>query len=157
MRLIGTSGFGIIATILLLSPAAASDPGTQECQSKRGGDLLSHCEVSIYALVAAPEAYAGKRIFTVGYLVHEKHGSRYLGLAPTPAALNANDFLSCFRVVAHTATSAVGRDPYPDKPGIYMTEISGRLELTPGDFCRGELHDARLYDLRLAEPHETNG
>jgi len=148
----------VLAAVGLSTPLGwSADREASECRAKRGGDALFHCNASIYLLVAAPERFADKRVFTVGYLLHEKDGSRYLGLAPTPSAIHATDFLSCIRIVASSAKLDGSETPYPSQPGIYIVEVSGRLKLTPDSPCIAELHDARLYDLRLSEPYGKDG
>ena len=155
MKLFLALTFALIA----LSPTLgwSADPRTDECHSKRGGDILFHCNASIYSLITSPEKFAEKRIFTIGYLVHEKVGSPYLGLAPTPSAINASDFLSCIHIIASSAKLDGSDVLYPAQPGIYVAEVSGNLKLTPDSLCIGELHDARIYNLRLSESYGEDG
>lgn len=155
MKLILALALALIALSPIPGWSADTDP--EQCRSKRGGDMLFHCNASIYSLVASPERFADWRVFTVGYLVHEKHGSQYLGLAPTPSAIHASDFLSCIHIVASSAKLDGSDTPYPERPGIYIAEVSGQLRLTPDSLCIGELHDARLYNLRVSELYGEDG
>ena len=148
--------------LTLLSSASATESRAPpadgpECSSKRGGDREFHCAVSIFRLIANPEVYSGKRIFTIAYLVHESPGSEYLGVAPTADSIRNSDLLSCVRIVAASARRDGSDSPYPGRRGIYAVEVSGVFSLTKNKVCPAELHNARIYELRLVEEYADVG
>lgn len=156
MRHIGLLMLTLLSGASLATPVAQTGD-VNDCRSKRGGDREFHCPVSIFRLVANPEEYSGKRIFTMAYLVHETPGSEYLGLAPTADSIRSNDFLSCIRIVAASAKRDGSTTPYPSRRGIYEVKISGVLRITKDRFCFAEIHDARIYDLRLVDAYGDAG
>ena len=122
---------------------------TNECSFRTGDLPRSFCRHSMTQLLATPEQFHGKPIYTYGYLQLGPGGSA--GLAPSPATFAANDTIGCIQVTSFAAGPREATDAL-SREGTYVVQIAGDLLPPEKDMCIGRLSNATISHIRRLEP-----
>ncbi|MEN1973428.1 hypothetical protein WCE34_14055 [Luteimonas sp. MJ204] len=100
-------------------------------------------------LLATPERFYGKPIYTYGYLELGPGGSA--GLAPSPATFEANDTVGCIQVSSYAAGPREAPGAL-DQEGTYVVQIAGDLSPPDKELCVGRLSNATITGIRRLGP-----
>ena len=140
---------GLFGVAGCTSPVPPTSAEAGECTFRTGGLDRSFCRHSMIQLLATPERFHGKPIYTYGYLELGPDGSA--GLAPTPATFVANDTVGCIQVTSYSAGPR--EDPEAlSQEGMYVVQIAGDLSPPENGLCAGRLGNATITGIRRLEP-----
>lgn len=140
----------VIATLLILAAGCdektsraqhASPPEDRRCMFPHGSVAGAHCRVPLYAVLASPDAFIGKKVLTYGFLEVTESDAQ---LSPSRVTGGVRDSISCiymkrFRNGANNYTPI-------KKPGVYSVEIAGTLRPPRRNICSAILEDVTIID-----------
>ena len=120
--------------------AKASSAQRKDCDFSHAKVSGVFCHKSIFALIASPEKYYGKKIFTYGYLRKNPNGT--FSLAVTPESPKVVDFASCLLVKPGNS------DAYSEvvEGKVYSASVSGEIQHSHTNVCAGEIVRAKIIN-----------
>lgn len=105
------------------------------------------CKVSFTAILANPEKYAGRRIFTYTYMVKEADGAKFTFLAE-PRIRSAPDFASC--ALLGQQSERDDKDLSGLRSGaIYSVSFAATFSISENYICAGKFDDVDFQDVAL--------
>ncbi len=149
MRLIAGALAGAVGLAACTPTPSPPESQSNECTFRTGDLRRSFCRHSMIQLLANPDLFFGKPIFTYGYLQLGPGGSA--GLAPSPATFEANDTVGCIQVDSFAlgvreASGALSQE------GTYVVQIAGDFSKPNNGLCAGRLSNATISGVRRLDP-----
>lgn len=136
----------------------AAPPAASVSSEKPSGDCTfgtstapgPYCGVSIFALIANPDKFYGKQIYTYGYLGVSRVGD--MGLYYETNKRPWPDFFSCIGLEGKitNAYSEKASDHYVDE-GVYWVAIYGKYVPSPNGICAGVIESPMIDRIHRIE------
>ena len=114
-----------------------------KCGFRTSKTARDFCQASLYSLISDPGRYAGKDVFTYGYVVKDANGA--YGLYLDPYKRSVPDAVSCFGLDVNADNRLLARL----KPmAVYSAALGGTLTTSNSYICSGRLSDIELAEIK---------
>lgn len=124
--------------------SSRSSRAAMRCDFTTGAVRGNYCKTPIYALLANPPLYDGKRVFTYGYLVTDGEAFE---LKPDPRWRRVPDMASCIQISGYGKND---EDAKPLKPlSVYSVALGGTFHVASSHMCGGTLQGVDISDIGL--------
>ena len=117
-------------------------PSPVSCDFTHSGVDGTFCNVSIFGLIANPDSYYDRFVFTYGYLENQPRGAV---LRTDSSRRIVQDPASCILIDKFSISEAIS-DKYIPQEGIFSAAVAGRFVPSPKGICAGILEHAVIVD-----------